>query len=475
MARSGQASRQLEQTTPLRGRQLSATTARAREGTAMAWRSSARGVQALSHSPQKVHSPRRGSNTGWPAAPRTSTCSGQRSMQAPQAVQASRKSDSASAQGGRSGGTACARPSNNARRERSGAIDMSVPGRRTGEHLPDPDHEAIAGDDHHRQQREHDRSEQQEGDPLPALRRWLVWLVHGLLQLAARRGLRPPFAPDTTPGGVMVRLHGSAGAFVRSGGRISTRLCESGRLAYTTSTPRHRHPGARRDPGPRRNRPLTVIPAKAGIHFDFSGLPRLIKAGSRWIPACAGMTARQRQRRWIPAFAGTTESATPTKKPALGPAFLLLRQRETYAACFHWPSAARPLSRARAYTVCCALAKLFDQVLRPQLQRGRLHGATVGERQRPRVRAHLVHRVEVRGGVLVGLAAGQEHDARQRRRHGRLQALQRRGGDFLDAGLLAAGRCPAATIEAFRMVPSSITFCSYSEANSERSVTSVTS
>src|SRR3546814_998321 len=53
-------------------------------------------------------------------------------------------------------------------------------------------------------------------------------------------------------------------------------------------------------------------------------------------------------------------------------------------------------------------------VRRPQLQRRLLHGAAVGERQRPRVRADLVHRVQMRGGLLVSLAAGQEHDARQR-------------------------------------------------------------
>src|SRR5690606_12505902 len=56
------------------------------------------------------------------------------------------------------------------------------------------------------------------------------------------------------------------------------------------------------------------------------------------------------------------------------------------------------------------LSDVADQVLRPQLQRRRLHRATVGEAQRPRVRAHAVHRVKVRGRVLVGLAAGQEHD-----------------------------------------------------------------
>src|SRR2546423_14043072 len=43
----------------------------------------------------------------------------------------------------------------------------------------------------------------------------------------------------------------------------------------------------------------------------------------------------------------------------------------------------------------------------PCLQRNGLQRAAVAEGERPG-RAHAVHRIEVRGGVLVGLAAGEE-------------------------------------------------------------------
>src|SRR5690606_17373468 len=78
------------------------------------------------------------------------------------------------------------------------------------------------------------------------------------------------------------------------------------------------------------------------------------------------------------------------------------------------------------------LGDVAAHVLGPDLQRGGLHGAAVAEAQRPGLLAHAVHRVQVRGGVLVGLAAGQEHDARQGGRHRGLQAVQGRGGDLLD-------------------------------------------
>ncbi len=51
----------------------------------------------------------------------------------------------------------------------------------------------------------------------------------------------------------------------------------------------------------------------------------------------------------------------------------------------------------------------------PRLERGRLERAAVRERQLPRMRPERVHRVQVRGRVLVGLAAGEEHDPRHRR------------------------------------------------------------
>ncbi|CEE78298.1 hypothetical protein XAC2852_710026 [Xanthomonas citri pv. citri] len=84
------------------------------------------------------------------------------------------------------------------------------------------------------------------------------------------------------------------------------------------------------------------------------------------------------------------------------------------------------------------LGEVAGHVLGPQLQRGLLHGAAVGEAQRPGQIAELVHFVEVGGGLLVGLAAGQEHDARQDRRHGGLQAHHGGFGHLFDTGLLFA-------------------------------------
>ena len=47
-----------------------------------------------------------------------------------------------------------------------------------------------------------------------------------------------------------------------------------------------------------------------------------------------------------------------------------------------------------------------------------------------------VHRVQVRGRVLVGLAAGEEADPRHRRRHVPVEDVQRPLGDLVDAGAL---------------------------------------
>ena len=51
-------------------------------------------------------------------------------------------------------------------------------------------------------------------------------------------------------------------------------------------------------------RPLTVIPAKAGIHFAVSRFPRK----SKWVPAFAGTTGHVAQR----SFASRTASSTPS-------------------------------------------------------------------------------------------------------------------------------------------------------------------
>src|SRR6266513_5287482 len=51
----------------------------------------------------------------------------------------------------------------------------------------------------------------------------------------------------------------------------------------------------------------------------------------------------------------------------------------------------------------------------PGLQRPVLQRARVRESERPRQSLHRRHGVQVRGGRLIGLAAGKEHDARLRR------------------------------------------------------------
>ena len=67
-----------------------------------------------------------------------------------------------------------------------------------------------------------------------------------------------------------------------------------------------------------------------------------------------------------------------------------------------------------------------------------MHRAAIAETQRPRMRAHLVHRVQMRGGLFVGLSARQEHDTGQQGRHGGFQAAHGRFGDLVDTGLLGA-------------------------------------
>ena len=66
--------------------------------------------------------------------------------------------------------------------------------------------------------------------------------------------------------------------------------------------------------------------------------------------------------------------------------------------------------RARWRNAACAAATFAGAAL-PRLERSRLQRAAVGERQRPRSAAQLVHRIQMRGGDLVALAAGEERDA----------------------------------------------------------------
>src|SRR5438874_13582997 len=61
----------------------------------------------------------------------------------------------------------------------------------------------------------------------------------------------------------------------------------------------------------------------------------------------------------------------------------------------------------------------------PGLQRRVLQRAAVAEGERPGERTHAIHRVEVRGRVLVGLPAREEHDAGKRGGDGALEHADR--------------------------------------------------
>ncbi len=89
-------------------------------------------------------------------------------------------------------------------------------------------------------------------------------------------------------------------------------------------------------------------------------------------------------------------------------------------SAFHWPSAARLFIMARWAKARCAAAT-FSGLPDQAFCGACLQRAAVGEGDVPGQRAHPVHGVEMRGGVLVGLAAGQEGDAGHRRRHAGLE------------------------------------------------------
>ena len=93
----------------------------------------------------------------------------------------------------------------------------------------------------------------------------------------------------------------------------------------------------------------------------------------------------------------------------------------------------------------------------PGLERRRLQRAAVGEAELPRVRLrHGVHGVQVRGGHLVALAAGEEHDAGHRGGHGAPEAADGGLGDLLDAGLPGA-LLPESTMLGLSSMPSRAT------------------
>src|SRR5882672_8339032 len=71
----------------------------------------------------------------------------------------------------------------------------------------------------------------------------------------------------------------------------------------------------------------------------------------------------------------------------------------------------------------------------PGLLRSRLQGAAIREGEFPGQRPKLVHRIEMRSGIFVRLAAGEEGDARNSAGHAGLEQAHGFLGDFLDRGL----------------------------------------
>ena len=90
--------------------------------------------------------------------------------------------------------------------------------------------------------------------------------------------------------------------------------------------------------------------------------------------------------------------------------------RRLFESGFQAPVAARLFILAR-WAKARWPAATFCGLAVPSLQRRRLQRAAVGEGELPRQTAGRVHDRQMRGRLLVGLAARQEGDARHRRRH----------------------------------------------------------
>ncbi len=116
MARAAQKSSQERHSTPRSGKQLAPIRALCDQASCPSARTKACGWQALTQSPQKVHSPRLKSTVGKPPSPLTIICSGQAPMQSLQRVQTSVNNDSGSAQGGRISALGRGRPRKKPRR-----------------------------------------------------------------------------------------------------------------------------------------------------------------------------------------------------------------------------------------------------------------------------------------------------------------------------------------------------------------------
>jgi hypothetical protein len=110
----------------------------------------------------------------------------------------------------------------------------------------------------------------------------------------------------------------------------------------------------------------------------------------------------------------------------------------------------------------------------PGRQHRRLQRPPVGEADLPRLRAHRVHGVQVVGGVLRALPAGQEHDAGHRRRHVAPQAAQRGLGHLSCTPACCGHFMPAITMFGLSSMPSNSTRWASSSANTASSTCEVT-
>ena len=106
------------------------------------------------------------------------------------------------------------------------------------------------------------------------------------------------------------------------------------------------------------------------------------------------------------------------------------------SSALHSPAAASAFMRARWTNTACA-ASAFAASPPHACERRCLQRAPVGERERPRP-ADLVDRVQVLRRLDLGLAAGEEDDAGNRRGHVRQEAVDRELGDPLRRRLLRA-------------------------------------
>ena len=134
----------------------------------------------------------------------------------------------------------------------------------------------------------------------------------------------------------------------------------------------------------------------------------------------AGLDPARPLRKALRPSAGSIGGANDARSNGYGdkPGDDVVTWRCAYAAFFsnsgfHWPLLARPFMRGAVGERALGGGDVFA-LAAPRLLRRGLQRAAVGEGQLPRQAADLVHRVEMRGRVLVRLAAGEKGDARHR-------------------------------------------------------------